>query len=216
MNKAILAELNFFISSFFWGVFLFLIYDCLLIFRNIIKHNRVITAIEDVVFWVVSGVLIFQMMYTKNHGTIRWYFIIGLALGMIAYHNTISNLVVKFITTVTMKIIGFIRKVLAILFKPFRFIFKHVQKFLRFIAKKCKLRFNFFALIVQKQLKNHAEKVRIKHEEKRERKAMKTPIIPEVHKSPKGSFELIHRSEEKIDKDDKSEKSKKKKKKDRS
>lgn len=216
MNRAILAELNFFIASFFWGVFLFFIYDCLLIFRNIIKHNGIITAIEDVVFWVVSGVLIFQMMYTKNHGTIRWYFIIGLALGMIVYRNTISNMVVTFVTTVTKKIIAFIRKVLTILLKPFRFVIKRIQKFLRFVARKCKRRFNFFALIVQKRLKNHAEKVRIKREEKRTKKATNLPTIPELQKSPKGSFELIHSPEEKIDEDEKDEKSKKKKKKNRS
>lgn len=213
MNRAILAELSFFVTSFAWGVLLFFIYDCLLIFRNIIKHSRFVTAIEDFVFWIVSGVLIFQMMYTKNHGTIRWYFIIGLALGMIFYRNAISSVFVKLLTNVLKKIIAIIKRVFFIITMPFRIIFKHIQKFLRFIAKKCKGRTHTFVLFVQKRLKNHTEKVKIKREEKRAKKIIEEPAIAEIHKSPKGSFELIQRPEEVHSEGKENEKSKKKKKK---
>lgn len=213
MNRAILAELSFFVTSFAWGVFLFFIYDCLLIFRNIIKHNRFVTAIEDFVFWIVSGVLIFQMMYAKNHGTIRWYFIIGLALGMIFYRNTISSVFVTLLTNVLKKIISIFKRVFLVISKPFRIIFKYIQKFLRFIAKKCMGRTHTFVSFVQKRLKNHTEKVKIKREEKRAKKIKEEPATAEIHRIPKGSFELVRRPEEINSEGKENEKSKKKKKK---
>ncbi len=60
-----------------------LAYRCLCIFREIVKHNLVLTGIEDLVFWVCAGFYLFIQIYQTNNGSIRWHFILGVVLGAV-------------------------------------------------------------------------------------------------------------------------------------
>lgn len=210
MNTAILSEVQFFLTSFFWGAFLFLIYDCLLISRNIIKQHRVIIAVEDILFWAIAGFYIFRMIYQLNHGTIRWYSIVGIALGMYMYNGLLSKHIINFFTTIITRVIQFIKKILLIIFRPIRFLLTKIKKLFLFVARVCKRRLKVFTSFLEKQLKKRIEKVRIKREEKKAKKKPIEVLEPVVHKSKKGSFELIRQPENKGDEHEQEEKKTKK------
>ena len=130
MNEAILIELRFFIVSIMWGGLILIIYDCLRIFRHVIKHKKFFIAVEDIVYWVVCSFLIFQMMYKQNNGIIRAFSILGMLIGMLIYHWTLSELLVEGISYLLKKIINFIFLIISFVLKPFLWILKIFKSFL--------------------------------------------------------------------------------------
>lgn len=218
MNTAIFAEVEFFFASFLWGAFLFLLYDGILIFRNIIKHGTFLISFEDICFWITAGVLIFRMMYIKNNGTIRWYAVVGIILGMNLYHYTFSRLIIKVVTKTLKAILTFIKRVIHILLTPVRILVKYTKKIGKFFIGKCKKRGNQVNSFLQKQLKKHREKVTIKKKVKEEKKQQRMnqkeqqkeqAALPEVKK---GCLERIRQPEEKGEVIEIAKKEKKKKK----
>ena len=79
---AINLETRFFLISILWGIILVLVYDMILVLRRIVPHNKIVKFFEDVVFWIVSGFLIFKMMYQVNEGKVRSFAILGVCRGM--------------------------------------------------------------------------------------------------------------------------------------
>jgi spore cortex biosynthesis protein YabQ len=122
MNPAITIELQFFLISILWGGILLLAYDVLRILRRLVKHGLVLIAIEDLIFWLIASLFIFSMIYQRNNGIIRGFSIIGMILGIILYHFSISDLLVKAVT-------GLIRTLLS----PFKAGIRQVLRFVRFL-----------------------------------------------------------------------------------
>lgn len=60
-------------------------YDGIRIFRRILPHKTVAVAIEDLLYWLASGVCIFRMLYLENSGAIRGFAIAAVVLGMVMY-----------------------------------------------------------------------------------------------------------------------------------
>jgi len=73
-----------------------LVYDGFRIFRKMLHHNSIITAIEDVLFWVLSALLLFTLLVHINFGQVRFFTFLGVALGIILYLYTLSRLVLPF------------------------------------------------------------------------------------------------------------------------
>jgi len=118
MNEAIAIEMRFFAISILWGCLILVIYDLLRIFRNIIRHNKIAIGIEDILYWILCGVLIFKMMYKHYNGIIRAFSILGMFIGMLIYQNNFSEFIVTSISTLLKKIIGIIFRLLSILLRP--------------------------------------------------------------------------------------------------
>lgn len=67
----------------FSGAAVRLAYRCLCVFREIVKHNLILTGIEDLAFWVCAGFYLFIQIYQTNSGSIRWHFILGVVSGAV-------------------------------------------------------------------------------------------------------------------------------------
>ena len=85
MSEGILLELQFFFRAFVWGVLMMILYEGIRIFRRLIRHSVFAVAVEDILYWIVCGILIFRMLYLENSGTIRGFAIAAVILGMILY-----------------------------------------------------------------------------------------------------------------------------------
>ena len=85
MSEGILLELQFFFRAFVWGILMMVLYDLIRIFRRLIRHSVLAVAVEDVLYWIVCGILIFRMLYLENSGAIRGFAIAAVVLGMILY-----------------------------------------------------------------------------------------------------------------------------------
>lgn len=91
MNKTIFSDFEFFLASLLLGAILLFLYDCIVIWRKILRHHPIFIALEDILYWGASGVTAFLLMYQMNYGILRGFAIIGIALGMLLYYNIISK-----------------------------------------------------------------------------------------------------------------------------
>ena len=103
------------------GIVIGLIFDLFRILRKTIKTKDLITYIEDIMFWIITGIIIIYSMYIFCDGELRFFMIIGLILGSIMYLLTIS----KYVITISLFIINILKKVLII---PFKLIIRFTKK----------------------------------------------------------------------------------------
>ena len=85
-------ELQFFGKAFLCGLFLALLYDGIRLFRRLIRHGKRAVAVEDLLYWLACGVLIFRMLYRENSGAVRGFAIAAVVLGMLLYLQFIKLL----------------------------------------------------------------------------------------------------------------------------
>lgn len=103
------------------GALIGILFDIFRILRKTFKTPDFITYIEDILFWILTGVILLFTIFTFNNGEIRIYIFIGLIFGFIMYLLTISKYLVKLCVTV----LTFIKK---IVYTPFKVIFKFTKK----------------------------------------------------------------------------------------
>lgn len=65
------------------GAIVRLAYQCIRCFRRIVEHDLAAVSLEDMIFWLGSAVYMFVQIYHTSDGSIRWYFILGVALGVV-------------------------------------------------------------------------------------------------------------------------------------
>ncbi len=104
------------------GIAIGILFDFFRILRRTIKTSNIITYIEDILFWILTGVLILYNIWYFNNGEIRVYMFLGIIIGLLIYMSTLSNIVVKLFT----KILRSVIKVLKIPFKTIISIFRKI------------------------------------------------------------------------------------------
>ncbi|WOO34776.1 spore cortex biosynthesis protein YabQ [Anaerocolumna sp. AGMB13020] len=157
MNREILTELEFFGTCLLWGVYLLVFYDVFRIIRRVFPRGAILVGIEDLLYWTVSSILIFRMMYQQNNGIIRGFAILGIFLGMLLYRNFLSDPLVDLIAGFLNKIKDTIFKVIGLLLKPFVLLGRLIAKGFRKVFKLFKI---IFANL-QKLLKKNKESSKI-------------------------------------------------------
>lgn len=185
MNHAITIELKFFLISILWGAIVLLAYDGLRIFRRLIKHNGFFLAVEDLLFWVITSVFIFAMIYQVNNGVIRGFSVMGMAIGMVLYHYILSDIIVSLIT-----------KLIFTLLRPLRFILKKIKQFLHFLMGRGRKIAGFFIT----RLKKLHKSVRIALNRKRQKRNEKKKKRREQKAQKKGYKGKKDRKDKKVNK----------------
>ena len=74
-------ELSVFLHAILAGNLVCLVYYFLRILRRIIKHNLLAISLEDIIFWIWTGIHLFIQIYRTSDGSIRWYFVVGVLCG---------------------------------------------------------------------------------------------------------------------------------------
>lgn len=120
MSSQIVEETLFLYHSVLLGVFVAVVYDVVRIFRRVVSHNRFFLSLEDILYWVFCAWEVFYLLYKESSGVLRWFAILGIALGMFLYLISISRFVVHFVSMGINKFLLLISKIFGVLFKPFR------------------------------------------------------------------------------------------------
>ena len=133
------------------GVIIGLLFDIFRILRKSFKTSDMITIIEDILFWIITGTIILYSIFVFNNGEIRFFMFIGIFLGAMLYMLLISKYVIKVsvgIITVIKRIVSFIVKILIFpiqgmykiikntLKKPILFCFINIKKTIRQMLTK--------------------------------------------------------------------------------
>lgn len=132
------SELIYFLSSIVWGVIILILYDMIRVFRRIVRHNWLVSAIEDILYWILCAFLIFRMMYIRNNGTIRSFSILGMFLGMVVYNQSISPLFVKGISNLILWFIKLLGRIVHFVSRPICFIGRRLKWLFLVLFKKGK------------------------------------------------------------------------------
>lgn len=74
------------------GMFLMLIYDGLRLFRILLPHKTFWTGMEDLCYWLASGILVFSLLFYFNDGILRAYAIGAVLFGMLFWDLTFSRI----------------------------------------------------------------------------------------------------------------------------
>ena len=122
------------------GVAIGVLFDFFRILRRSIKTSNIITYIEDVLFWILTGLLILYNIWYFNNGEIRIFMFLGIILGVLIYMSTLSSILVKIFS----KILQTLIKTLELPFKAIIVILKKIMtafatiytKFTKKIANK--------------------------------------------------------------------------------
>ena len=77
----------------FWlGFLLMSAYRVLKLIRKIIKHSIILISIEDIIYWMCSGILMFLLLYKEDAGTVRWFAVALVLIGMIIYREVVEKI----------------------------------------------------------------------------------------------------------------------------
>lgn len=77
------------------------------------KRKSWLVFINDVLFWIVQGLLIFFILFQVNQGELRFYIFLALICGFAAYQSLIKQIYLKWLE----RLIGFIISVCKLLIK---------------------------------------------------------------------------------------------------
>lgn len=115
-----------FLSTVYAGFAIGFIYDLYRVVRRITKPGRIITALMDLLFWLVIGVLSFLVIFYVNDGDVRVYTIAGFAIGWALYALALSPVVMKVLIFVYTAIAKAISWIIGIILWPFRMLIKGI------------------------------------------------------------------------------------------
>lgn len=127
MSQVILGELRVVGVAFLSGAVITMVYDILRIFRRVISHGNFWIGAEDFIFWIWTALWTFSVLYRENDGNLRMYTMLFMAVGMILYHLTISEPLVRFFGKI-------LKKILETALYPL----KMLKIYMRFLGKKLK------------------------------------------------------------------------------
>lgn len=138
MSQGIVQEITFFLHSVLMGLIITFAYDWILIFRRLFRHGKFWVSVEDFIYWFICGVSVFYMLYKENNGVLRWFAVVGAAIGMLFYKLTIKDRFVNIMSTYIHKIMWFVFRVIQVMLKPLKCLFSAVRRFVRFLKKRLK------------------------------------------------------------------------------
>lgn len=135
MEFSIAQEAYVFLASVLAGLCICVIYDLLRVIRSFAKPSAAITDIEDILFWGISAIVMFFVVFYTNFGNVRWYEFFGVLLGSVLYFFTLSKLVY----CILRKAIVFFLKIFIffckILLTPLLFTYNIIYKSVLFLCR---------------------------------------------------------------------------------
>lgn len=135
------------------GVIIGLIFDFFRILRISFKTKDFVTYIEDILFWIITGVILLYSIFIFNNGEIRLFMFIGVIIGILLYILLISKYIIKinvYIINILKKIVGIPIKILyrfikKVFFRPISFVIINIRKIFTKRYKNIVKKEGFFA-----------------------------------------------------------------------
>lgn len=144
VSSGVNVEAHLFVYAALTGVFLIVVYDLLRIFRRVCPHGAFWIGIEDFFYWLFSAIVIFGVLLKENNGVFRWFFVVGMLLGMIIYYFCVGRYFVVIIAMIINKILDVVKKILRVLLKPFKkiviFLVNRIKRQIKSIKGRIKIR----------------------------------------------------------------------------
>ena len=110
------------------GLFIGLLFDFFRILRKSFKTINLITYIEDILFWIATGISIIFCMYRFSEGSLRLFMFLGLGFGLTLYMLTFSKIVIKIFVFLIITVKKMIHQIIKMIITPFKWIYHIADK----------------------------------------------------------------------------------------
>ena len=131
------------------GFSISILFDLFRISRRTFKTPDFLTYLEDIIFWIITGIIILYSIFIFNNGVLRFYIFIGIFIGILVYMLFISKyfikigvsvitIIKKFFHILLIPIYFIIRLIRKLILKPFFFLFINIRKNMTKIINKFK------------------------------------------------------------------------------
>ena len=78
-----MTQFNIFINFILTGFIIGILYDVFRILRKSFKTLDIVTYIQDIIFWILTGIILLYSIFTFNNGELRGYIFIGILSGVV-------------------------------------------------------------------------------------------------------------------------------------
>lgn len=112
------------------GILIGILFDIFRILRRSFQTKDVITYLQDILFWILTGLLLLYTIFTFSNGEIRLYMFLGVFIGCLLYMILISKYFIKINVKIVLFLKNIIGTIISILIFPIKFIFKIIKKML--------------------------------------------------------------------------------------
>ncbi|SHH96372.1 spore cortex biosynthesis protein YabQ [Clostridium grantii] len=128
MIMSIDIQIKMMIYSLFTGIITGILFDVYRTIRGFENPNKVLTVLEDILFWILVGLLDFIFLLYNNYAYIGIYVYGFLFLGIFLYIKFSSKVFIKTINRILLFIVKIIRVVLNIIMYPFNLFYYNIIK----------------------------------------------------------------------------------------
>ena len=158
LHRETISFLAFTILGNIYGI----LFDYFRALRKVKKRRDIIVSIQDIVYFVIVGIVLILFMYIYMKESLRMYLIFSVVLGLVIYISIVGNKV----RDIFVKLINGYNKFVNFIFLPFemfRQIFAKQINFFKNLANKCckkilyVINFNYCKLITIKKKLNTKE-----------------------------------------------------------
>lgn len=166
MNELLSSQLYVFLIYCFSGVLIGIFFDIFRILRKSFKTADFVTYIEDIFFWIFTGVFLIYIIFKFNNGEIRSYIFIGIGVGISIYLLIFSRFFIK-ISLFILNILKLIFKkiylyVLFPMFKLLKKFFLIIYNAITILMSKINKLTNILIIYVKKSKKSTKFKKNVK------------------------------------------------------
>lgn len=134
MDTTIKVQLYIFLTSLYGGLITGLAYDIYRLSRHFFKPKRIVTLIEDFIFWVGAALIFFYILNRSNWAELRGYIFLGFFAGGFIYLKVLSKILFPFLIKLFNGVGLIFKRIMEMIILPF----KHVNKRLSPKIKKIK------------------------------------------------------------------------------
>lgn len=118
MDSSLKIQGYIFLSTVYGGLMIGLIYDLYKVIRYFLKPKKFATYIEDLFFWIIAALVIFNILLKSNWGELRGYVFLGFFIGILLYLKILEKVVFKILFFIFGSLIKGFKKVFSIIFYP--------------------------------------------------------------------------------------------------
>ena len=118
------------------GILLGFIFDIFRALRKSIKNSTVATNIEDILFVIISFIIITTVVQIISKGELRFYILLGIILGILIYFLSVSKYIITGETWILKSIIKILKSIYNFFTKFFKKINGLILKFLNKVNHK--------------------------------------------------------------------------------
>lgn len=110
------------------GVIIGLLFDIFRILRKSFKTSDTITYFQDILFWILTGLILLYSIFNFSNGEIRFYMFLGVFFGCLIYMLLFSKYFIKINVKIILTLKKILTKMLSIIIFPINIIIKFIRK----------------------------------------------------------------------------------------